>query len=71
MLKYAVMCPAEEDGAAAGNSIAAYCNQQMVDCIADITPDLQKAEYLADLLNRNQVSLLHFRDVVEDYIAEG
>jgi len=34
-----------------------------------ITPDHAEAERLASLLNRFEASLLHFRDIVEDYVA--
>ena len=36
--------------------------------IKDISPDFKAVQALADKCNRYQVSLLHFQDVVEDFI---
>ena len=53
----------------AGSGIAAYQNSRLVTYIKDITPNHDEAVKLAALLNRFEASLLHFRDIVEDYIA--
>lgn len=58
------------EGAVGSSGIAAYENRSLVAEIGDITPDFAEAARLADMLNRYEVSLLHFRDVVEDYIAQ-
>ena len=36
--------------------------------IPDITTDLETVSALLGLLNRNDVSAIHLRDIVEDYI---
>ena len=36
----------------------------------DITPDRYRAEQLADKCNRGNLSLCHFDDVIEDFLAE-
>ena len=66
MLEYRAI----EKKTAQGSGIAAYLNRKMVVCIADIAPDHHEITRLAERLNCNEVSLLHFYDVVEDYVAE-
>lgn len=73
MLEYvAVSNPASgktERGRIACCGIAVYQDRCLVEFIEDITPDHAEAERLASLLNRFEASLLHFRDIVEDYVA--
>ena len=40
-----------------------------VDCIRGITTRVEKVNRLVDLLNHSQVSVCHFRDAVEDFLA--
>lgn len=69
MLEYvAVNRPAAGNHTAA-NGIAAYEDRRLVACIEDITPDYAEAEQLAAMLNRFAASLVHFHDIVEDYVA--
>lgn len=49
--------------------IAALAGKEMVDQLADVTVSLADAVQLAACLQKNGVSTLHFRDVIEDYIA--
>ncbi len=69
MLEYIAVSQNAEGEQAPGSGIAAYEDGDMVACIQDITPDHQEAEQLAALLNQSQVSLVHFHDIVEDYVA--
>ena len=70
MLKYvAVSDLGEEEGRIARCGIAVYQDDCFVDCVADITPDRAEAALLAEWLNQFEASLLHFRDIVEDYVA--
>jgi|GluameStandDraft_1065615.scaffolds.fasta_scaffold196005_1 hypothetical protein len=69
MLEYIAVSQNTEGEQALGSGIAAYENGDMVACIQDITPNHQEAEQLAALLNQSQVSLVHFHDIVEDYVA--
>ena len=41
----------------------------MIDSIPGITTRHEKIERLLDLLNRAQVSPIHFRDTVEDFLS--
>lgn len=74
MIKYVVVNGVEEEepdkGWSAGSGIAAYQNKNLVACIGDIAPNRFEVERLAGLLNRLEVSLVHFYDVVADYVAE-
>lgn len=36
----------------------------------DIALNRDKVIYLRDFLERNDISLVHFRDVIEDFLAE-
>lgn len=49
--------------------IAAIDGAEQLDHIADIAPDAEEVERLAARLNQSAVSLIHFREVVEDYIV--
>lgn len=70
MLKYIAV---EGRSLEAGNpcsGIAAYEGNCLVEQIGDITPDHAEAEQLAQLLNRLGASLLHFHDIVEDFVID-
>lgn len=49
--------------------IAAIKEDTVADYVADISVNKQKVEHMVVLLNRNQLSLEHFRDVVVDLIS--
>ncbi|WP_122788901.1 DUF6514 family protein [Intestinibacillus sp. Marseille-P6563] len=74
MLEYvAVNQPATKEEGEEGtvsSGVAAYQDDCLVDTIEDVVPDFAEAKQLAQMLNRFEVSLLHFHDVVEDYIAQ-
>jgi len=54
--------------------LAAYadgnCEESPVAVIHDITTDQQALVHLAETCNRLQLSILHIRDIVEDFLAE-
>ena len=50
--------------------ITAVCGQAALDSIADIAPTFEETAGLAVLLQENGVAAEHFRDVVEDYLAQ-
>ena len=74
MLQYVAvsqsMCGEGDRVHTAASGIAAYLDRRLVRCIKDITPDHREAEQLAEKLNRFGASLIHFHDIVEDYVAE-
>ena len=43
---------------------------EFLDFIADISVDYEEINHLVHLLNSFEVSSIHFRDIVEDYIAD-
>lgn len=49
--------------------IAVLEGARQIACIADIAPDQREVEQLAELMNREQASLEHFSDIIEDYVA--
>lgn len=49
--------------------LAVVQENSFVCTIEDVTPKLEQAIALAELLENNRVPVEHFRDVVEDYIA--
>lgn len=49
--------------------IAVVRSQEQVDSIEDIAPTLEETTVLAAYLQENGVAAVHFRDVVEDYLA--
>lgn len=73
MLKYVTVSDLTEGEGREGRitrcGIAVYQSDCLVDCVADITSDQAEAMRLAEQLNRFEASLLHFRDIVEDYVA--
>lgn len=50
--------------------IAAVQGDDRLDWIVDAAPSLGETVRLAAMLQQNAVSIAHFRDVVQDYIAE-
>ena len=75
MLEYAAVSQyvdmgGNEGGRRMSNGIAAYLEGKLVDTIRDITPDAEEVRRLAGMLNRFGASLLHFHDMVEDYIVQ-
>lgn len=50
------------------------CRDAMTDCTLDHTPalffSLERAEAVLDCLNRNALSRYHFREVIDDILAE-
>lgn len=50
--------------------IAAVCGRSELDSIEDIAPTFEETAGLAALLQENGVAAEHFRDVVEDYLAQ-
>ena len=71
MLEYVAVCDssAESGRANVWNGVAAYDGKRLITAIPDVTPDFAEAERLAAELNRFGASLLHFQDIIEDYIA--
>ena len=48
--------------------IAAENGGEVLDMVCDITSDWDEISNLVDKCNRNKLSLVHMRDVVEDFI---
>ncbi len=69
MLEYIAV--SETDAKEGSVGIAAYEGAHLIEQIRDITTNRAEAEQLAKKLNQMEVSLLHFRDVVEDFVAES
>ena len=71
MLEYVAVCDssAENGETKVWNGVAAYDGKRLIAAIPDLTPDFAEAERLAAELNRFGASLLHFHDIIEDYIA--
>ena len=51
--------------------IAMMEDQKILDQIADVCVNPEKVQELVNLLNSQNVSRLHFRDVLSDWIAEN
>ncbi|MGO5096060.1 DUF6514 family protein [Agathobaculum sp. LCP25S3_E8] len=49
--------------------IAVIGEQEQIDSIEDIASSLEEITLLAAFLQENGVAAVHFRDVVEDYLA--
>lgn len=67
-------CPEDTDPCLAyGITLYRTCDDapQIVDRIPAITTRKEKITWITDLLNRTQVSPIHFRDVIEDLLASG
>lgn len=71
MLKYVTVRELTEgtNGRVARCGIAVYQDGSLLDCIPDVVADPAEAERLAEQLNQLEASALHFRDIVEDYVA--
>lgn len=52
------------------NSIVACENDEILSVIYDISPDYEEVQKLANLLNKLEVSIIHFNEVIEDYIQQ-
>ena len=50
--------------------ILAYESEHIADCVEDVVSDYGEAGELVQMLNQNEVSVLHFRDVLEDYLVQ-
>ena len=50
--------------------ILAYENEHIADCVEDVVSNYGEAGELVQMLNQNEVSVLHFRDVLEDYLVQ-
>lgn len=50
--------------------IAVMGEQEQIDSIEDIASSLEETAVLAAFLQENGVAAVHFRDVVEDYLAQ-
>ena len=68
MIHYIVTKNAAADRTRYG--ITAVCEQTELDSIDDIAPTFEETAGLAVLLQENGVAAEHFRDVVEDYLAQ-
>ena len=68
MTRYMVVERTERDKTQYG--IAAACDGAGFDRLDDIVPTMEEAVRLAALLSQNGVAFEHFRDVVEDQVAE-
>jgi|GEM_PF-6456514 len=69
MTQYLVTKSTRPEGAAYG--IIAWEEEHPVDAIEDLVPSWEETVWLAAMLNTNGVAAVHFRDVVEDYLAEA
>ena len=52
------------------NGISACEDDKVLSIIWDISPVYSDVEKLADTLNNLEVSLIHFNDIVEDYVQQ-
>ena len=74
-LKYIVVKNTYIDGkiSRVGYGIALVQEQDgipmVLDSVSDLSPDLCKTEKLAETCNSCQLSSLHFRDVVNDFLS--
>ena len=50
--------------------ILAYCGNQRLRLVQDITEDVEKLKDLIFLCNAEQLSLYHLDDVIEDFLGE-
>ena len=73
-LKYIVVKNTYIDGeiSRVGYGIALVQEQDgipmVLDSVSDLSPDRRKTEKLAETCNSSQLSSLHFRDVVNDFL---
>lgn len=52
------------------SGIAACKGKEILSVIWDISPVYEELESLANKLTAMEVSLLHFKDIIEDYIQQ-
>lgn len=52
------------------NGISACENGEVLGEVWDISPVYDDVEKLADTLNRLEVSFVHFKDIIEDYVQQ-
>ena len=52
------------------NGISACEEEKILNTIWDISPDYSDVQNLADTLNKLEVSLIHFKDIIEDYVQQ-
>lgn len=74
MVRYTVKEHRVEDeslGEYVTNGICLHEGDAMIDEIRDVSSNQVLTQQLAELLNKDQVSEMHFRDVVADFIAEA
>ncbi len=64
MLRYVAV---KENGQ---NGISACEDDKVLNTICDISQNYGEVEKLADTLNKLEVSLIHFYDVIEDYVQQ-
>ncbi len=64
MLRYVAISKQEVNG------IAACDGEETISIIGDIAPIYEEVEILAEKLNSLEVSLIHFNDIIEDYIQQ-
>lgn len=50
--------------------IAVMQNGSILDCLEDITVNRQDNQKLRAILEKEEASILHFRDIVSDFVAE-
>lgn len=67
MAQYLVTKSARPEGTTYG--IIAWEEGQPADTIEDLVPSWEETVWLAAMLKENGVAAVHFRDVVEDYLA--
>lgn len=66
MMKYVMI----EDRDPRRWGIAAIEGEHTIDTIADISTDREAVRQMADKLTRGEASILHFRDIIEDFVAQ-
>lgn len=50
--------------------IVAVDSEEIIAEISDISADKEAVAELAELMNRYQLSLIHFKDVIEDFLIK-
>ena len=62
------LCEDRELGIYSTYGIVAQCGEQK-ECIHDVTTDYAFASALVDTFNRNELSIIHFSEVLEDMLC--
>lgn len=60
---------AEETGSYTTYGLAGMCGEETRFSIKDISTNRSELEQLADRMNVGELSQIHFRDVVDDFLA--